>query len=104
MSGQRSARLRVGIIGLGIGRSHIEGWRQHPQVDVVAIADADAQRLDQVGDQYDIATRYTSAETMLAVERARCRQHLHAEQVPQGDWRSPRSRPAATCCARSRWR
>jgi predicted dehydrogenase len=62
-------RLRVGIIGLGIGRSHIEGWRQHPQVDVVAVADADAQRLDQVGDQYDIATRYTSAEKMLAVER-----------------------------------
>jgi predicted dehydrogenase len=70
MSGvSASKRLRVGIIGLGIGRSHIEGWRQHPQVDVVAVADADAQRLDQVGDQYDIATRYTSAEKMLAVER-----------------------------------
>ena len=25
-------RLRVGIIGLGIGRMHIEGWQQHPQV------------------------------------------------------------------------
>ena len=62
-------RLRVGIIGLGIGRSHIEGWRQHPQVEVVAVADADAQRLDQVGEQYKIATRYTSAEKMLAVER-----------------------------------
>ena len=62
-------RLRVGIIGLGIGRSHIEGWRQHPQVDVIAIADQDANRLDQVGEQYGIATRYTSAEQMLAVER-----------------------------------
>jgi predicted dehydrogenase len=62
-------KLRVGIIGLGIGRSHIEGWRQHPQVEVVAVADADPQRLDQVGDQYDIATRYTSAEKMLAVEK-----------------------------------
>jgi predicted dehydrogenase len=62
-------KLRVGIIGLGIGRSHIEGWRQHPQVDVVAVADADPARLDQVGEQYGIATRYTSAEKMLAVER-----------------------------------
>jgi len=70
MSGNGNGKkLRVGIIGLGIGRSHIEGWRQHPQVEVVAVADADAQRLDQVGEQYKIATRYTSAEKMLAVER-----------------------------------
>ncbi len=70
MSGAASSkRLRVGIIGLGIGRSHIEGWRQHPQVDVVAVADADPLRLDVVGDHYDIATRYTSAEKMLAVEQ-----------------------------------
>ena len=68
-SGGNGKRLRVGIIGLGIGRQHIEGWRQHPQVDVVAIADQDATRLDQVGEQYGIATRYTSAEQMLVVER-----------------------------------
>ena len=69
MSGSSDKRLRVGVIGLGIGRSHIEGWRQHPQVDVVAIVDSDATRLDQVGDQYGIATRYTSAAQMLANER-----------------------------------
>ena len=68
-SSASTKRLRVGIIGLGIGRSHIEGWRQHPQVDVIAVADQDANRLDQVGEQYGIATRYTSAEQMLAVER-----------------------------------
>lgn len=66
-SGQR--RLRVGVVGLGIGRMHIEGWRQHPDVDVVAIADADEQRLDQVGDKFGIATRYISAEKMLEAER-----------------------------------
>ena len=60
-----SGKLRVGVIGLGIGRMHIEGWRQHPQVDVVAIADADAQRLAQVGDQFEIALRYTDAQAML---------------------------------------
>jgi predicted dehydrogenase len=62
-------RLRVGVIGLGIGRTHIEGWRQHPQVDVVAIADADAARLQAVGDKFDIAARYASAEAMLAEGR-----------------------------------
>ena len=51
------ARLRVGIIGLGIGRMHIDGWRQHPQADVVAIADTDAARLAKVGDSHAIGAR-----------------------------------------------
>ena len=61
-------RLRVGIVGLGMGRTHVEGWREHPNVDVAAIADADAQRLEQVGERYGIAARYASAEAMLAAE------------------------------------
>lgn len=60
-----AGKLRVGVIGLGIGRMHIEGWRQHPQVEVVAITDADAVRLAQVGDQFAIARRYTDAQAML---------------------------------------
>jgi predicted dehydrogenase len=62
-------RLRVGVIGLGIGRMHIEGWRQHPQAEVAAIADPDAERLEAVGEQFGIATRYTCAQTLLAEER-----------------------------------
>lgn len=62
-------RLRVGVIGLGIGRLHIEGWREHPQVELVAIADPDAERLARVGEQYGIAARYDSAEAMLAAEK-----------------------------------
>jgi len=58
-------RLRVGVIGLGIGRMHIEGWRQHPQVDVVAIADTDEKRLDAVGEQFGIAACYTDPLAML---------------------------------------
>jgi len=61
-------RLRVGVIGLGMGRAHIEGWKQHPQVEVVAIADPDAQRLAAVGEQYGIPGRHASAEAMLAAE------------------------------------
>lgn len=69
MSEQMSGRrLRVGVIGLGIGRMHIEGWRQHPQVEVVAIADADPVRLAEVGEQFGISGRHASAEAMLAAE------------------------------------
>jgi predicted dehydrogenase len=57
-------RLRVAVIGLGIGRMHIEGWKEHPHVDVVAIVDADPARLQAVGDQFGIEARYTDAAQM----------------------------------------
>jgi len=60
--------LRVGVIGLGIGRMHIEGWRQHPNAQVVAIADPDAERLVAVGAQFGIAARYTDPLAMLAAQ------------------------------------
>lgn len=68
MSGA-TKRLRVGVVGLGIGRNHIEGWREHPAVDVVAIADADANRLAEIGNRYGIEGRYASAEAMLAAAK-----------------------------------
>ena len=71
MTGRQAAadrRLRVGVIGLGMGRAHIDGWRQHPQVDVVAIADTDPQRLAQVGDSHAIAARHSDALALLATE------------------------------------
>jgi predicted dehydrogenase len=58
-------KLRVGVIGLGIGRMHIEGWREHAGVEVVAIADLDEARLAKVGDEFGIPQRYTSPEEML---------------------------------------
>ncbi len=70
LSGTSSKRkLRVGIIGLGIGRMHIEGWRQHPDVEVAAIADTDESRLDAVGEEFDIAVCYTDPLAMLKTEK-----------------------------------
>ena len=62
-------KLRVGVIGLGMGRAHIKGWQEHPNVEVVALADPDAARLLLVGDEFSVAGRYASAEEMLATER-----------------------------------
>ncbi|WP_333709624.1 Gfo/Idh/MocA family oxidoreductase [Malikia spinosa] len=66
--GEGGRRLRVAVIGLGIGRMHIEGWRQHPQVEVVAIADPDPLRLQQVGQQFGIERRYPDLASLLAAE------------------------------------
>ena len=62
-------KLRVGVIGLGIGRHHIAGYQTHPQAEVVAIADTDEARLEEVGDMYGVPQRYTSPERMLDRER-----------------------------------
>ena len=62
-------RLRVGVVGLGMGKAHIAGWRQHPQVDVVAIADTDPQRLAALGEELQVPGRHASLEAMLAAER-----------------------------------
>ena len=32
-------KLKAGVVGLGMGRNHIAGYREHPEVEVVAIAD-----------------------------------------------------------------
>ena len=61
-------KIRVGVIGLGIGRHHIRGYQSHPHAEVVAIADLDDARLAEVGDQYGVSKRYPSGEQMIATE------------------------------------
>lgn len=59
-------KLRVGVIGLGMGKGHIRGYMTHPQAEVVAIADVSEQVLAAVGDEFGINGRYTSPEQMIA--------------------------------------
>ena len=98
-----TARLRVGVIGLGMGRGHIVGWREHPQVDVVALADPDSARLTLIGNEFGISALHASTEAMLAAEAL----DVVSVARPIGcicrsPW--PLLSPAAMCCARSRWR
>lgn len=60
--------LRVGVIGLGMGRHHIKGYLTHPDANVVAISDIDEKVLNEIGDTYQIQNRYLSAEKMLDLE------------------------------------
>jgi len=62
-------KLRCGIIGLGIGRSHIRGYQSHPGAEVVAIADLDETRLKVSGDEFKVPNRYRDAQEMLAKEK-----------------------------------
>ncbi len=62
-------KFRIGIIGLGMGKSHIEGYQSHPAGEVVAVADMDEARLATVAEKYNIPSTYTDAARMLAEEK-----------------------------------
>ena len=45
-------RLRAGVVGLGVGEQHIEAFEAHPDCEVVALCDFDAERLRDVAERY----------------------------------------------------
>ena len=38
-------RLKAGVIGLGVGERHIEGYKSHPDCEVVALCDFSDEKL-----------------------------------------------------------
>jgi len=61
-----SERLRVGVIGAGVGKAHLAGYRACPEAELVALCDMDAERLKAVADQYQVPQRFTDYHEMLA--------------------------------------
>jgi predicted dehydrogenase len=43
-AGGRARRLRAAVVGLGIGRHHVDAYAAHPGVELVAVCDGDAAR------------------------------------------------------------
>ncbi len=64
------ANLRGGLIGCGFfAVNHLHGWRDAKGAEIVAICDANPERLKIVGDQFDIVKTYTSAAEMFANQK-----------------------------------
>jgi len=62
-------KMRIGVVGLGVGRYHLEQYAKYPGAEVVAIADPDEKRLSEIGDKYAVERRYRDAYEMFAKER-----------------------------------
>jgi len=62
-------KLRVGTIGLGMGSAHVRGFQSHPNAEVVAVADANEERLNQKGKELGVPSLYLDAEEMLKKEK-----------------------------------
>ncbi len=62
-------KLKAGVVGLGMGRTHIAGYREHPDVEVVAIADIDEPKLLHYQKELDIPRAYNTAFQMFEKEK-----------------------------------
>ncbi len=57
--------IRVAIVGLGFGAEFIPIYQNYPGVELVAICRRNPRGLDEVGDRFGIASRYTRYEELL---------------------------------------
>ncbi|QNN20903.1 Gfo/Idh/MocA family oxidoreductase [Planctomycetales bacterium ZRK34] len=63
-----SQQVNVAIVGLGFGAEFIPIYQAHPNANIVAICQRNAEKMDKIGDHFGIAKRYTSYEDVLADE------------------------------------
>src|SRR6476660_3826107 len=63
MAGEKP--IQVAIIGLGFGAEFIPIYQKYPGAEIYAICRRDRKGLDECGDRYKIAKRYTDYREML---------------------------------------
>ncbi|GAB4431658.1 MAG: Gfo/Idh/MocA family oxidoreductase [Chloroflexi bacterium OHK40] len=62
-------RLRVGVIGAGIGAMHLKGYAHNPDVEIVALAGLDDERVRRAAAEFHVPKTYRHYEELLADER-----------------------------------
>ena len=58
--------LNIAIVGLGFGAEFIPIYQRYPGVNLAAICQRTESKLNEVGDQFGIAKRYTDYDALLA--------------------------------------
>ncbi len=59
-------RLRIGVIGAGVGALHLAAYAQIPEVEIVALAGLDDDRVRRVATEYGVPQTYREYEHLLA--------------------------------------
>ncbi len=59
-------KLRVGVIGAGVGRAHAEGYKGNPRVELVAIAGLDTLRVEALAAEFGAPQTFREYQEMLA--------------------------------------
>ena len=62
---QKTDKVRVALVGLGFGAEFVPIYLDHPDVESVAICDLDEKRLQQVGDRFNIRSRFRDVDEII---------------------------------------
>lgn len=81
-------RLRAGVIGLGVGEKHIEGYQRHPDCEVVALCDFSEEKLAAAKGRYPDIKITNQADELLRdpeidIVSVATYDNYHYEQVVQ---------------------
>ena len=58
-------KLRVGVIGLGVGEQLAKAFDRHPDCELAALCDSNETKLSSVGDRFPGVRRYTAADELI---------------------------------------
>ncbi|BFT74556.1 Gfo/Idh/MocA family protein [Paenibacillus sp. P36] len=61
-------KLRVGVVGLTVGASHVKDYASSESVQEIVLCDLNESKLKEIGDKYNISKRYSDFEKMLKEE------------------------------------
>ncbi len=57
-------KLRLAVIGLGMGAGHVRGYQEDGRAEVVALCDLDRKRLERVGKERGVSQLFSDADGM----------------------------------------
>jgi predicted dehydrogenase len=60
-----SKKINIAIVGLGFGAEFIPIYQKHPNAEMYAICQRTESKLNEIGDAFGVAKRYTDYEEML---------------------------------------
>lgn len=60
-----SKKLKAGIIGLGVGEAHIQGYNSHPDAETAALCDFSPEKLSYAAAKYPGLKIYSNADDLI---------------------------------------
>lgn len=61
-------KVRVGIIGIGIGSVHLSAYKKHPKAEVLALCDVREEQTKRLAEEYGVPYVFTDYKKMLEME------------------------------------
>ena len=85
-SKSKNQKIGVGVIGVGIGKLHVQGYTESPDAKVIAICDLVEERARKVADEFGVEKICTDYQKLLAMPGIDAvsvcvPNHLHAEMT-----------------------